>query len=155
MPVTRRALSASAAAREQHRRSMARYDAAAEQLGSDVQTVRLAGVRAMAELADEGLVWRRPCVAVLCALLRRWCPQEPAADERTAPPRLAWSQEQDFRLAIVEELAERLRLPAHDARSWRGIVDLAGVEFERGGFLVRAGGLHLQGTALLAGDTED
>jgi hypothetical protein len=47
-----------------------RYQAAAEQLGHEKAAVRLAGVYAMARLADEWPEQRQTCVDVLCAYLR-------------------------------------------------------------------------------------
>ena len=47
-----------------------RFATAAEQLGSDKPAVRLAGVYAMAGLADDWEENRQTCVDVLCAYLR-------------------------------------------------------------------------------------
>ncbi|MET8212815.1 hypothetical protein ABZT51_44110 [Streptomyces sp. NPDC005373] len=47
-----------------------RYAKAAEQLGHDQPAVRLAGVYAMARLADDWTEQRQVCVDVLCAYLR-------------------------------------------------------------------------------------
>jgi len=47
-----------------------RYGAAATQLGSGEAAVRLAGVYAMANLADDWIAQRQQCVDVLCAYLR-------------------------------------------------------------------------------------
>ena len=52
-----------------------RFATAAEQLGSDKPAVRLAGVYAMAGLADDWEENRQTCVDVLCAYLRM--PYEP------------------------------------------------------------------------------
>ena len=52
-----------------------RFATAAEQLGSDKPAVRLAGVYAMAGLADDWKENRQICVDVLCAYLRM--PYEP------------------------------------------------------------------------------
>ena len=47
-----------------------RYSTAAEQLGHDKAAVRLAGVFAMARLADDWSKQRQQCIDVLCAYLR-------------------------------------------------------------------------------------
>ncbi len=47
-----------------------RFGKAAEQIGHDAPAVRLAGVYAMASLADEWTEQRQQCVDVLCAYLR-------------------------------------------------------------------------------------
>ena len=57
--------------REQRTRTLnERFTTAAEQLGSDKPSVRLAGVYAMAGLADDWEANRQTCVNVLCAYLR-------------------------------------------------------------------------------------
>ena len=53
-----------------------RFATAADQLGSDKPAVRLAGVHAMAGLADDWEENRQTCVDVLCAYLR--LPYDPA-----------------------------------------------------------------------------
>lgn len=63
--------------RERERAYRDRYATAADQMGSANPTVRLAGVYAMANLADEWPAQRRQCVEVLCAHLRLpWNPDE-------------------------------------------------------------------------------
>src|SRR5215831_13951339 len=52
-----------------------RFATAAEQLGSDKPAIRLAGVHAMAGLADDWEANRQTCIDVLCAYLRM--PYEP------------------------------------------------------------------------------
>ncbi|MEU5700464.1 pentapeptide repeat-containing protein [Streptomyces aurantiacus] len=54
-----------------------RYTTAAEQLGHDQAAVRLAGVYALARLADDWAEQRQVCIDVLCAYLRM--PYEPDA----------------------------------------------------------------------------
>jgi uncharacterized protein YjbI with pentapeptide repeats len=57
-----------------------RYGAAVTQLGNPDPTVRLAGVYAMANLADEWKAQRQQCVDVLCAYLRM--PWDPEAESQ-------------------------------------------------------------------------
>ena len=47
-----------------------RYQDAAEQLGHERATVRIAGVHAMARLADDWVEQRQACIDVLCSYLR-------------------------------------------------------------------------------------
>lgn len=55
---------------DQERELRSRYVSAAEQMGSESAAVRLAGVNAMAQLADDWHEQRQSCVDVLCAYLR-------------------------------------------------------------------------------------
>ncbi|WP_405593916.1 hypothetical protein OG741_37460 [Streptomyces sp. NBC_01410] len=55
-----------------------RYTTAAEQLGHDKAAVRLAGVYALARLADDWEEQRQVCIDVLCAYLRM--PYQPDPD---------------------------------------------------------------------------
>src|SRR6202050_1057565 len=69
-----------------------RFATAAEQLGSDKPAVRLAGVYAMAGLADDWEENRQTCVDVLCAYLR--LPYEPnPGTDAPEPARRARSEE--------------------------------------------------------------
>jgi ABC-type transporter Mla subunit MlaD len=66
---------------EQRTRTMnERFATAAEQLGSKKPAVRLAGVYAMAGLADDWQENRQTCVDVLCAYLRMPYEPEPGRD---------------------------------------------------------------------------
>ncbi|MBT2511344.1 hypothetical protein J7I98_37125 [Streptomyces sp. ISL-98] len=56
-----------------------RYTTAADQLGHDEAAVRLAGVYAMARLADDWIEQRQVCIDVLCAYLRMPYEPDPAA----------------------------------------------------------------------------
>jgi hypothetical protein len=53
-----------------HRLFNERFTTAAGQLGSETPAVRLAGVYAMAGLADDWTDQRQTCIDVLCAYLR-------------------------------------------------------------------------------------
>ena len=94
----------------------ARYNSAAEQLGSDAPAVRLAGVYAMARLADDWEDQRQVCIDVLCAYLR----MEPSGDS----PR----HEAEVREAIVGVIASHVRPSAQLAWS-RYDFDLHGTNF--------------------------
>ncbi|MBB5954430.1 uncharacterized protein YjbI with pentapeptide repeats [Saccharothrix tamanrassetensis] len=88
-----------------------RYGRAAEQLGHDSFAVRLAGVYAMAGLADDWRAQRQTCVDVLCGYLRTPYPE----DDRT---------EREVRQAIITTLLDQ------EGRSAGLELDFRGVEFE-------------------------
>jgi uncharacterized protein YjbI with pentapeptide repeats len=92
-----------------------RFASASEQLGHDAAAVRLAGMSALARLADEWKTGRQMCIDVLCAYLRM--PYEP----QKAP-----SGEKEVRLTAARSIAERLR-----NRTWEGFdFDLTGALFD-------------------------
>lgn len=112
-----------------------RFESAAKQMGQDDQTVRLAGIHAMAQLADEWVAQRQTCIDVLCAFVR-------VTSQPTGPPpddvREAWRT--IFRI-IKERLHDR-----HGQISWgqyefdfTGAVlkeaDFTGMTFASGRFL--------------------
>ena len=74
------ALGGAKEAREDTKLSNERFGKAAEQLASEQYAVKLAGVYAMATLADDWDDGRQTCVNVLCANLRRGYTPEPADD---------------------------------------------------------------------------
>ncbi|MGY1708408.1 pentapeptide repeat-containing protein [Geodermatophilus sp. SYSU D00758] len=98
-----------------------RYVSAAEQLGHVQAAVRLAGVYAMAGLADE---WSRRgdpaeqqvCVDVLCAYLRM-----PAGQG-------AGKQEAEVRSTVVRVLRQHLLSPASSSSWCRADIDLTGAD---------------------------
>lgn len=70
--------------RERRKALHDRYGAAVAQLGHENPNVRLAGVYALANLADEWDAQRQQCVDVLCAYLRVPWDSEPAEDHPLA-----------------------------------------------------------------------
>jgi uncharacterized protein YjbI with pentapeptide repeats len=111
-----------------------RFATAAGQLGDDRPAVRLAGVYAMAGLADDWPQQRQTCVDVLCAYLRM--PYEPELRGR--------DQQQIFRAAReVRHTAIRV-ITAHlqpdnqraaTMQDWRGLdLDFTGTVFDGGSF---------------------
>jgi hypothetical protein len=86
-----------------------RFATAAGQLGDDKPpTVRLAGVYAMAGLADDWPENRQTCVDVLCAYLR--LPYEPApGEEIPAPEHLAFLASREVRHTVIGVIAAHLR----------------------------------------------
>ncbi|CCH35595.1 pentapeptide repeat-containing protein [Actinosynnema sp. NPDC047251] len=114
-----------------------RYGKAAEQLGHESFAVRLAGVYAMAGLANDWPQQRQTCVDVLCGYLRTPYPR----DDRT---------EREVRQAIITTLL------GQDWRSRALRMDFRGVEFEN---LDLAGqsftGDHMFDNATFHGDLTD
>jgi uncharacterized protein YjbI with pentapeptide repeats len=110
-----------------------RFATAADRLGRDKPPeVRLAGVYAMAGLADDWAENRQTCVDVLCAYLRMPYENEPdrAASE---PQRLAFQANREVRHTVIRIITLRLRDGA--AVSWQGLnFDFEGVVFDGGDF---------------------
>jgi uncharacterized protein YjbI with pentapeptide repeats len=109
-----------------------RFATAAEQLGSDKPAVRLAGVYAMAGLADDWEENRQTCVDVLCAYLRmpyEPCPGQDAPEVR----RLAFQASREVRHTVIRVITAHLQDDA--AVSWQGLtLDFWGVVFDGGDF---------------------
>jgi uncharacterized protein YjbI with pentapeptide repeats len=115
-----------------------RFATAAEQLGSDKPAVRLAGVYAMAGLADD---WgknqedqqnRQTCVDVLCAYLRMPYEPDPGQDA-PAPQRLVFQAIRQVRRTVIGVITAHLQWNA--AVSWQGLnFDFTGAVFDGGGF---------------------
>lgn len=100
-----------AEARERVKVLNERFASACSQIGHEKPTVRLAGIYAMASLADEWLEQRQVCIDVLCAYLR--IPYEPALDS-------PWyhDEESEVRLSITTVISDHLRPGA--PVSWQG-----------------------------------
>jgi Pentapeptide repeats (9 copies) len=110
-----------------------RFATAAGQLGSDKPpAVRLAGVYAMAGLADDWEENRQTCVDVLCAYLRM--PYEPdPGEEAPEPERLAFRADREVRHTVIRVITAHLRENAKP--SWQGLnFDFTGVVFDGGDF---------------------
>lgn len=91
-----------AEARERVKVLNERFASACSQIGHEKPTVRLAGIYAMASLADEWLEQRQVCIDVLCAYLR--VPYEPALDS-------PWyhDEESEVRLSVTSVISDHLR----------------------------------------------
>src|SRR6266487_6467267 len=85
-----------------------RFATAADRLGSDKPpAVRLAGVYAMAGLADDWVENRQTCVDVLCAYLRM--PYEPdPGDEAPVAERLAFQASREVRHTVIRVITAHL-----------------------------------------------
>jgi len=111
-----------------------RFATAAGQLGSDKPAaVRLAGVYAMAGLADDWEENRQTCVDVLCGYLRMPYEADPG-DEAPEPVRLAFEASRQVRHTVIRVITAHLRDGA--AVSWQGLdFDFMGVVFDGGNFV--------------------
>jgi hypothetical protein len=109
-----------------------RFATAAEQLGSDKAAVRLAGVYAMAGLADDWEENRQTCVDVLCAYLRM--PYEPdPGEDAPKPQRLSFQASREVRHTVIWVITAHLQKDA--AVSWQGLnFNFRGVVFDGGNF---------------------
>ena len=85
-----------------------RFATAAEQLGSDKPAVRLAGVYAMAGLADDWEENRQTCVDVLCAYLRMPYEPDPGQDA-PEPQRLAFQAVREVRHTVIRVITAHLK----------------------------------------------
>jgi Pentapeptide repeats (9 copies) len=109
-----------------------RFATAAEQLGSDKPAVQLAGVYAMAGLADDWEESRQTCVDVLCAYLQLPYKPDPGPDA-PEPQRLAFQAHRKVRHTIIRVITAHLKRGA--AVSWQGLVfGFNGVVFDGGDF---------------------
>ena len=119
---------------EQHTRALnERFAAAAGQLGGDKPpAVRLAGVYAMAGLADDWPENLQTCVDVLCGYLR--LPYEPdPGEDAPRPERLAFRAGREVRHTLIRVIAAHLRDDA--AVSWQGRdFDFTDAVFDGGDF---------------------
>jgi uncharacterized protein YjbI with pentapeptide repeats len=114
--------------REQNKLYAERFAKAAEMLGNDSPAVRLAGVHALANLADDWSEGRQTCIDVLCAYLRM--PPEPEPSRHNDPGRHAyWLSAREVRTTIIRLISSHLRRGA--APSWHGAnFDFAEVTFD-------------------------
>lgn len=110
-----------------------RFSTAADKLGSDKpQAVQLAGVYAMAGLADDWPENQQTCVDVLCAYLR--LPYEPyPGNDASSHERLSFGASREVRHTVIRVITAHLRASA--AVSWQGLnFDFTGVVFDGGEF---------------------
>src|SRR5262249_52844014 len=117
---------------EQDRAYRERFTAAAAQVGDEKVAIQLAGVRAMAELADDWPEHRQGCVGAVCAYLRM--PHSPDPGPGTAPRgRPKSDSARDVRYAVIRTIADHLRLSAKV--SWRSLdFDFTGLVFDGADF---------------------
>src|ERR1035441_2233028 len=110
-----------------------RFATAAEKLGDDKPpAVRLAGLYAMAGLAEDWEENRQTCVDVLCAYLRMPYEQGPG-DNAPIANQLAFVANREVRHTVIRVIAAHLRPNA--PTSWEGLdLDFTGVTFDGGNF---------------------
>ncbi|MET7843685.1 pentapeptide repeat-containing protein [Streptomyces sp. NPDC005356] len=119
-----------------------RYTTAAEQLGHGQAAVRLAGVYALARLADDWEEQRQVCIDVLCAYLRM--PYEP---DPTAPDHK--TGEKEVRQTIIRVIRDHLQDP-HTSTTWCwNSFNFTGAIFDGGDFL----NSHFRGVVSFDGAT--
>ncbi|MER7275861.1 hypothetical protein ABT369_15520 [Dactylosporangium sp. NPDC000244] len=110
-----------------------RFAKASEQLGASEAAIRLAGVYAMAGLADDWEDGRQTCVDVLCAYIRM--PYSPANETDDQPIRFASRQEREVRNTVLRLAASHLRGDASPVHSWQGLrLDFTGATFDGADF---------------------
>ena len=109
-----------------------RFATAADKLGGDKAAIQLAGVYAMAGLADDWEENRQTCINVLCGYLRM--PYEPdSGEDAPLEKRLAFQASRDVRHTVIRVIAAHLNGTA--PKSWCGLnLDFTGVVFDGGNF---------------------
>ncbi|WP_433357967.1 pentapeptide repeat-containing protein (plasmid) [Microtetraspora malaysiensis] len=124
----RQRLAEAGEAREHTKLYAERFTTAANQLGSDAPAVRLAGVHALAALADDWDGGRQMCIDVLCAYLRM--PPEPEPDAEHDPSaHRSWRAMREVRATIIRLIAAHLHRNA--PIPWHGHdLDFTGVVFD-------------------------
>ncbi|MFJ7305221.1 pentapeptide repeat-containing protein [Streptomyces sp. NPDC099088] len=111
-----------------------RYTTAAEQLGHDQAAVRLAGVYALARLADDWAEQRQVCIDVLCAYLRM-----PYESDSSTPGHK--SGEKEVRQTIIRVIRGHLQDPDVPTAWCPYDFNFAGATFDGGSFSTS----HFQG----------
>lgn len=114
-----------------------RFTTAAGQLGDDKPAVRLAGVYAMAGLADDWPAQRQICVDVLCAYLRMPYEPDPGGDATHAKQQ-AFQSLREVRHTVISVIAAHIQpddMRAATAQDWRGLdLDFTGAILDGGAF---------------------
>lgn len=109
-----------------------RFTAITAQLSHEMSAPRLAGVHAMADLADDWPENRQACVDVLCAYLRLPHVPQPGRDALPAE-RAAYRASREVRHTVIRVITAHLQDGA--ATSWQGLnFDFTGVIFDGGDF---------------------
>src|SRR5215469_3570433 len=130
---TTRSVTRSTLAEERVRTLNERFATAADKLGSDkLPAVQLAGVYAMAGLADDWSENRQTCVDVLCAYMRLPYASDPG-DDASAQEQLDFHASREVRHTVIRVIAAHLREGA--PISWQGLnFDFTGAVFDGGDF---------------------
>lgn len=109
--------------REDTKHYSERFQVASEQLGSASSMVRLAGIYAMAHLADDWEQGRQTCIDVLCAYIRQPYISPFEEDSRDGPPNQGTTEqeraeERQVRQTIFRVIAEHLRKDPEARETW-------------------------------------
>jgi uncharacterized protein YjbI with pentapeptide repeats len=105
-----------------------RYTTAAGQLGHEKPAVRLAGVYAMAQLADDWNEQRQVCIDVLCAYLRMPYEANPANENYR-------EGEREVRYTIIRIIRDHIHREPSTPTVWRGCdFDFTNATFDGGDF---------------------
>jgi uncharacterized protein YjbI with pentapeptide repeats len=136
-----------------------RFATSAGQLGDDKPAaVRLAGVYAMAGLAEDWEENRQTCVDVLCGYLRLPYDPDPGNDADPAK-RAAYLANREVRQTVVRVITAHLQAGAVESwQSWQGLnFDFTGVVVDSGDFrgAVFSGSTVRFGGAVFSGGTVD
>jgi hypothetical protein len=133
MAYRRQRVAETATAHDRTRVLNERFTTIAGLLGDDqAAAMRLAGVHAMAGLADDWEENRQTCVDVLCAYLRLPYEHDPG-DEAPAAERFAIRAIRQIRQTVIRVIAAHLQ--EHAAVSWQGLVfDFSSAVFDGGDF---------------------
>jgi uncharacterized protein YjbI with pentapeptide repeats len=155
-----RELATRAETREAARLFNERFTTAAGQLGSETPAVRLAGVYAMAGLADDWADQRQVCIDVLCAYLRM--PYQPApAEDAPAAEKQIFGALREVRHTVIRVITAHLQPEDHRAKTlqdWRGLdFDFNSAVFDGGSFRLAefSGGMVDFGNAQFSGGMVD
>ncbi|MFG1820698.1 pentapeptide repeat-containing protein [Kribbella sp. NPDC049174] len=130
--------------RDDRRLFSSRYQDAAQLIGSEKAAVRLAGIYAMARLADDWVEQRQQCIDVLCAYLR--LPYEPDTGDLGEP---------EVRYSVIGLIGSHLQPTAWP--SWREHhFDFNGAVFDGGDFrgAVFAGNVDFSGARFTRGTVD-
>ncbi|MFF7127188.1 pentapeptide repeat-containing protein [Streptomyces sp. NPDC008240] len=108
-----------------------RFSTAAELLGHEEAACRLAGVHAMAGLADDWAERRQTCIDVLCAYLRM--PYYPLGPNIDGPA--DGQANREVRLTVIRTIRDHLLRDTPPETSWCGYdLDFTGATFDGGDF---------------------
>ncbi|MFJ6053379.1 pentapeptide repeat-containing protein [Streptomyces sp. NPDC092307] len=111
-----------------------RFSTAAELLGHAEAACRLAGVHAMAGLADDWVERRQTCIDVLCAYLRMPYPRGLAEDTPAAEDPDGEAN-REVRLTVIRTVRDHLLPATPPETSWSGYdLDFTGAVFDGGDF---------------------
>ncbi|MFE5521409.1 pentapeptide repeat-containing protein [Streptomyces virginiae] len=111
-----------------------RFGTAAALLGHNEAACRLAGVHAMAGLADDWAERRQTCIDVLCAYLRMPYPRG-LAEDTPADEDSTGQANREVRLTVIRTIRDHLLPATPPETSWSGYdLDFTGAVFDGGDF---------------------